>query len=39
MAYRRSVNKQKAAKAFRRDSGRTKAINVAPKPMRGGIRL
>lgn len=36
---RGSVNKQKAAKQFRGQSTRTKAINVAAAPMRGGWRL
>lgn len=35
---RHPVNKFKSAKTFRRNSGRTKAINLAG-PMRGGIRL
>lgn len=36
---RSSVNKYKSAKAFRGNISRTKAVNVAPRPMRGGIRL
>lgn len=39
MSFRRPVNKQAAAKRFRRDSGRTKALNLKGAPMRGGIRL
>lgn len=37
--YRHSVNKHKAARQFRGQSNRTKAINIAPPPMRGGYRL
>lgn len=37
--HRRHVNKHKSAKSFRKQAGRTKAANVAPPPMRGGIRL
>lgn len=33
------VNKSKSASRFRRQVGRTKAANIAPPPMRGGIRL
>lgn len=33
------VNKQRAARKFRSQIGRTKAINIRPKPMRGGFRL
>lgn len=36
---RRPVNKSKAAKAFRRQSGKTKSLNMAGPPMRGGYRL
>lgn len=36
---REPANKSKAAKRFGRQSQRTKAINLAPAPMRGGIRL
>lgn len=32
-------NKRAAARKFRSQSSRTKAINVAPPPMRGGYRL
>lgn len=35
--HRKSVNKHRAAKAFRHSVGRTKAANF--KVMRGGIRL
>lgn len=33
------MNRYKAAKAFNRNTARTKALNVAPPPMRGGYRL
>jgi hypothetical protein len=36
---RKPVNKQASARKFRSQSGRTKAPNVAPNPMRGGWRL
>lgn len=36
---RHSVNKAKSARNFRSKSGRTKAANIAPPPMRGGYRL
>lgn len=36
---RMNVNKSKSAGNFRAKSGRTKAANVAPPPMRGGYRL
>jgi len=36
---RHHVNKHKAAKAFRHSVGKTKSINVASAPMRGGWRL
>lgn len=39
MAFRRGVNKSKSAKSFRKNVGKTKAPNVKPAPMRGGIRL
>lgn len=39
MAYRHPVNKHRAAKAFRRQVHKTKAINMKQAPMRGGIRL
>lgn len=35
---RSGVNKHKSAKQFRRHASKTKAANVAPRPMRGGIR-
>ena len=39
MRYRRPVNKARSARQFRRNVGRTKAVNVKAGPMRGGIRL
>lgn len=36
---RQGVNKHSSAKQFRRDSSRTKALNMAPRPMRGGFRI
>lgn len=36
---RSSVNKHKSARKFRRQVSRTKAANMSPSPMRGGIRL
>lgn len=36
---RRPVNKYRSAHHFKRAVGRTKAVNIAPGPMRGGIRL
>lgn len=39
MSKRRPVNKAKSAKSFSRNVSRTKSVNVAPAPMRGGIRL
>jgi hypothetical protein len=37
-SYRKSVNKGRSAKKFRKHSRRTKAANMKG-PMRGGIRL
>lgn len=37
--HRRPVNKSKSAAHFRRNVGKTKAINMKAAPMRGGIRL
>lgn len=39
MAYRKHVNKHKAAKKFRRQVSHTALINMKGAPMRGGIRL
>lgn len=36
---RKPVNKAVSARKFRKNSSRTKALNVSPTPMRGGIRL
>lgn len=37
--HRQHVNKAKSAHQFKRNTSRTKAANLAPPPMRGGIRL
>jgi hypothetical protein len=37
--HRKSVNKHKAAKSFRRGVGKTKLVNLQHKPQRGGYRL
>jgi len=37
--HRQHVNKSKSARQFRRNVQRTKAANLTPAPMRGGIRL
>lgn len=36
---RYNVNKGHSAKSFRRHTSKTRAINVAPPPQRGGFRL
>ncbi|QXP08526.1 MAG: hypothetical protein [Arizlama microvirus] len=36
---RMTVNKKSSAANFRAKSSKTKAINIAPPPMRGGYRL
>lgn len=36
---RSPVNKHRSARQFNSQSARTKAANVRPGPMRGGIRL
>lgn len=36
---RHHSNKRLSARKFNKRSGRTKALNVRPGPMRGGIRL
>lgn len=36
---RGGVNKRSSAKRFRKSVQRTKGANMAPGPMRGGIRL
>lgn len=37
--YRKPENRHSVARKFRKQSRRTKAPNMAPMPMRGGIRL
>lgn len=37
--FRRAVNKRKSARKFRRNSRKTKFLNVKAAPMRGGFRL
>lgn len=37
--HRRPVNKSRSAKQFRRNTRRTKSVNMKGAPMRGGIRL
>ncbi|WNK14637.1 MAG: hypothetical protein [Microvirus sp.] len=37
--HRHNVNKRQSANKFKRNTSKTKAINLAPAPMRGGIRL
>lgn len=37
--HRTAVNKHTSSKKFNRKAATTKAANVAPNPMRGGIRL
>lgn len=39
MSRRSHVNKRESSRKFSRQVDYTKAINVAPPPMRGGIRL
>lgn len=39
MLKRYKVNKIRSARKFRKATARTKAINVAPNPQRGGWRL
>lgn len=34
-----AVNKGRSARKFRSKIGRTKRVNVAPPPMRGGFRI
>lgn len=36
---RYGVSKHRSARSFRRNTSRTRAANVNPAPMRGGIRL
>lgn len=37
--YRSQQNKRGAARSFNHRSSKTKGINIAPPPMRGGYRL
>lgn len=37
--HRYAVNKHKSANKFKKNVGKTKAINMRTAPMRGGIRL
>lgn len=37
--FRKPVSKRGSAAKFRKNSSRTKALNVRGAPMRGGIRL
>ena len=39
MLTRKPVNKYKSAKSFRKQTSKTKAINMRHAPMRGGYRL
>lgn len=36
---RKPVNRKRAARAFSKSRTRSKRINVAPPPMRGGFRI
>lgn len=36
---RHPVSKGRSARAFRKSASKTKGANMAPPPMRGGIRL
>lgn len=36
---RRKVNKRSSARKFRKQVSRTKAVNIAPPPSRGGYRM
>ena len=37
--HRHKVNKHKSARSFKHQTQKTKRLNIAPGPMRGGIRL
>lgn len=39
MRHRKPTNRKKDKKIFHATGATTKKINIAPKPMRGGIRL
>lgn len=36
---RHKLNKRLSKKIFKKGSNKTKVVNVAPKPMRGGFRI
>ncbi len=38
-SFRSKVNKRRSVATFRAHAKRSKAVNVVPGPMRGGIRL
>lgn len=39
MAYRRKARRKRDKRVFNQTANRTKKINLAPRIMRGGIRL
>jgi hypothetical protein len=39
MLRRKPVNKYKSAKSFRKQTSKTKSLNMRNAPMRGGFRL
>lgn len=39
MAFRKKIPMKKSRRIFSRTAKRTKKKNIAPRPMRGGIRL
>lgn len=39
MAYRKKMSKRNSKRYFTKTANKIKAININPKPMRGGIRL
>jgi hypothetical protein len=39
MLHRGHVNKKKSAKSFRKQTSKTKSINMRSAPQRGGFRL
>lgn len=36
---RSNVNKSRSARKFKKNVGRSKVVNMAPMPMRGGYRM
>ena len=36
---RHKLNKKLSKKIFKKGANKTKAVNVAPRPMRGGFRI